>query len=88
MSLVDWKTPKVLSSVQNQRPVRSTQGTTAEPPPQTPALQVSPVVQSRRSSHAAPSPAGVQIEGSPLQTKHGSIRHSASQPSPLVWLPS
>src|SRR5262245_36558648 len=71
-----------------QVPFMSTQGETGVPPPQTPAVQVSPVVQKVPSSQALPSAAGVHTDGSPVHVQQGSTRHSASQPSPAVVLPS
>jgi hypothetical protein len=58
------------------------------PPPQIPAVQVSPAVQSWRSSQAPPSGVGVHTEGSPVHVKQGSTWHVASQPSPSTVLPS
>src|SRR5215470_7135391 len=76
------------SACSSHCPVRFRHGLTGVPPPQAPAVHVSPVVHTLRSSQAAPSGDGVQTDGSPVQVKHGSIWQRASQPSPLTVLPS
>src|SRR5207249_12088353 len=80
--------PPDISACRFQRPVMSVHGDTGAPPPHAPAVHVSPVVQSLPSSHALPSPAGEQIDGSPAQVQHASTWQVASQPSPFVVLPS
>src|ERR1051326_5457550 len=77
-----------MSAWKCQRPLRFTHGETGLPPPHAPAVQVSPCVQGSPSSQAALSGDGEHADGSPVQVKHGSIWQLASQPSPLVVLPS
>src|SRR4029453_12191837 len=77
-----------MSRCRVQVAVMSTHGETGAPPPQTPAVHVSPVVQKVPSSQELPSGAGVHTDGSPAHVQQGSTRHSASQPSPLAVLPS
>ena len=57
----------ILAKWTSSVPVRSVHEAIALPPPHAPAEQVSPVVQSWRSSQAAPSGDGVHTDGSPAQ---------------------
>src|SRR5689334_412299 len=60
----------------------------ATPPPQLPAVQISPVVQSFLSSQPVPVASGEQVDGSGVHDQHGSSWHSESQPSPSSVSPS